>query len=209
MNQTFNMDLVKLTCDVEQSGEPGSDEVYLVGFGISGNGQRFAPKIVNIGSFSDGDVTPDDYRANLFALTLDKNETVVATAFVVFERDSGDIAASLSAITDDFNRVMDRRLQMSQPFGDYKHIHSFTLTMLIMPDLIQDHGISFWNDDDVDKTSMYIDHFASSFAEPLAQRTKHHFRVATGTGIYFLEFEARFSPPEPVFDSGVVRQFGD
>lgn len=204
MNQTFNLDLVKLTCNSEQIGEPGSDEVYLVAFGISGNGQRFAPKIINVGSFSDGDVTSDDYRASLFSLKLDRNETVIATSFVVFERDFGNIAGSMSKITDDFNRIMDRWLIINQPFGDHKFIHSFALTMMLMPALVHGHGTNFWNNDDVDPNCMYIDHFASAFSDPLAQRTKHHFRVATGTGIYFFEFAARFSPPEPVFDSGVV-----
>lgn len=204
MSQTFNLDLVKLTCDHEQLNEPGSDEVYLVAFGVSGNGQRFAPKIIKVGDFSDDDVTPSSYRKNLFALTLDRTETVAATSFVVFERDSGDIPGSLSKIAKRFNSTMDAWTNVSQPYGNYKFIHAFALTMMQMPSYVALNGQNFWNDDDVDPNPMFIDHFASSFAELPSQRAKHHFRVSTATGLYFFEFEARFSPPDLVLDPGLI-----
>ena len=204
MSQTFDIDLVKLRCDHEQPGEPGSDEVYLVAFGVSGTGQRFAPKIIKVGDFSDGDVTPASYRTNLFSLTLDRNETIVATSFVVFERDSGDMAGNLSKIGQRFNNMMDTWTKVSQPYGNYQHIHAFALTMMHMPFFVEVSGQSFWNDDDVDPNPMFIDHFASSFAELPNQRAKHHFRVSTEAGLYFFEFEARFSPPDPVLDPGLV-----
>ena len=202
MNQTFTVDLVKMKCFAEQVGEPGSDEVYLIGFGVSGKGQRFYPKIISIGSFSDGDVTSDDYRASLFQETFVIHENVVATTFIVFERDSGDISESVEKITDYFNKKMDQQIEINQSFGDYKFIHSFALTMMQMPEQLGVYGEDFWNSDDVDGTCMYIDHFVGDFLERPADRTKHHFRIATATGVYAFEFEARFSPPDPVLDAG-------
>src|SRR5262245_47876405 len=94
MSKPLNLTLTKVTCQDEQMGEPGKDEMYLVLFGITGGGHRLFVRPTSLGSYGKGDVNKSTFPKSLIDVSVAEDESVAALCIWLFERDSGGLAAS-------------------------------------------------------------------------------------------------------------------
>lgn len=95
--KTFKLQLAKVKCISESSGEWGKDEITLIAFGITKRGTRFALRKRSLGSFGSGDATgAEDYPKVLAELEVPDSEDGVSICAWLVERDGGQLSLSTS-----------------------------------------------------------------------------------------------------------------
>jgi hypothetical protein len=152
MAKPFTLSLERVHCDHQTSGEWGSDEMYLVGFGISKGGTRFTIKPVSLGSFEAGDTSSSGYPKSLVDIRVSDDESLVSTCVWLFERDSGGLANAGSQLEADFNSVMDASLAASANLGlspDARQYYAFAQTMHSQEFGLEADAEQGWNPDDL------------------------------------------------------------
>jgi hypothetical protein len=152
MSKPFTLSLERVHCGSQTWQEWGSDEMYLVGFGISRGGDRFTIKPVSLGSFSAGDTSSSGYPKSLVDIQVRDDESLVSTCVWLFERDSGDLADAGNQLEADFNTNMDAYLGLNDNLGlslDARQYYAFGQAMHSMQFDLQVNAESVWNADDL------------------------------------------------------------
>jgi hypothetical protein len=190
MSKPFTLSLQRVECNQEQFSEPGKDELYLLGFGITPSGKSFVIRPRSLGSFGTGKVTgTDGYPKTLVDIHVPDEEGLVTTCMWLFERDSGDLAHAGHEITEDFFRAMNKHLTNSSVLGlspDARQYYAFGHSMLDM----REPQLAFeahdgWNSDDI-MGHFFHDHVASAL--PLGGPQTYEVSPAFD-GFYTLTFE--------------------
>src|SRR5262245_41313832 len=107
MNKPFTLTLERVHCIDAQFMEWGSDEMYLLGFGISKSGDRFIIRPLSLGSFDKGDTSGSGYPKTLVNIQVADSESLVSTCIWLFERDRGGLANAGNKLDKSFNTKMD------------------------------------------------------------------------------------------------------
>src|SRR5262245_11426236 len=152
MSKPFSLSLDRVHCVSQTGGEWGSDEIYLVGFGISKGGDRFTIKPVSLGSFSAGDSSGSGYPKGLVDIQVRDDESLVSTCIWLFERDSGDLASSGNQLEADFNSLMDAYLDANANLGlssDARQYYAFGQVMHFSQFSLEDDALGMWGSDDL------------------------------------------------------------
>ena len=193
MSKSFNLSLERVHCNSQTALEWGSDEMYLVGFGISKSGDRFTIKPRSLGSFDAGDTSSSGYPKGLVDIQVPDSESLVSTCIWLFERDSGDVAGAGNELEADFNSSMDFYLAASANLGlssDARQYFAFGRAM---------HASQFGlerNSDDLLQW-IYHDHLPVEHRPGRNSSTyelTYHFQGAS----YTLTFRYVLGPPVPV-----------
>jgi hypothetical protein len=191
MSKPFTLSVQQVECIAEQYTEPGKDELFLLGFGITKNGQRFTIRPRKLGNFSSGDVSGTGYPKTLVDIQVPDNEDLVYTCIWLFEQDWGDLAdADLEA---EFNRYMDLNLPSNDTLYD-----AFIRAMIDIRHDIKSAAKDFLNSDDL-LDRVFHDH-APTGLPPFNSNTYLWISTSPGTAgaVYQIHFRYRLDPVEPV-----------
>ena len=191
MSKPFILSVQRVECIAGQYGEPGKDELFLLGFGVTKSGQRFTIRPQKLGDFGSGDVTGTGYLKTLVDVQVPDSEDLVHTCLWLFEQDWGDLAdADLEA---EFNRYMDLNLPSSDTLYD-----AFVRAMTDIRRDIKSAAKDFFNSDDV-LDRVFHDH-APTGLPPFGTNTYLWISLSPGTtgAIYQIYFRYRLDPVEPM-----------
>jgi hypothetical protein len=160
MSKPFTLSLERVHCDEAQRGEWGSDEMYLVGFGISKSGDRFTIRPLSLGSFDKGDTSGSGYPKTLVDIQVADSESLVSTCIWLFERDRGGLASAGNQLDAWFNTHMNDFLADNANLGlstDARQYYAFAKSMDIMEYSLEIAASDTWNSDDL-LQHIYYDH---------------------------------------------------
>ncbi len=193
MSKLFTLSLERVNCIFEEFEEPGSDEMYLLGFGISKGGHQFTIRPLSMGSFSEGDTSGSGYPKTLVDIQVPDSKSLVSTCIWLFERDSGGLANAGDQLEADFNNYLNAFLTADANLGlsaDASLYYAFAKTMHLMEFSLAYEAYNWWNSDDV-LDHLYHDHLP---VDPIG-RTDTYERVFNGQGAtYALTFRYQLAP---------------
>jgi len=152
MGDPLKLRLKKVTCVSEQPFEPGKDEMYLLGLGITGGGQRFVIPPTSLGSYETGDVNKGQYPKTLVNAPVGDGEGFAEMCLFLFERDRGNLANSGQALAGTYNAAMNSYLNANQVLGlppESQRLYSFAQSMVNIRSLLETLGNSNSNSDDI------------------------------------------------------------
>jgi hypothetical protein len=195
MSKPFKLSLERVHCNSQQAGEWGSDEIYLVGFGISKSGTRFTIKPRSLGSFNRGDTSGSGYPKSLVDIQVSDSESLVSTCIWLFERDSGGLAGAGNQLEATFNSFMDKvfpnaNLGLSP---DARQYYAFGMTMHTMQFSLETEAIQGINADEL-LMWIYHDHLPVDRLGINSYELNFGFQGAA----YALTFRYQLAPPIPV-----------
>ena len=195
MSKPFKLSLERVHCNSQQGLEWGSDEIYLVGFGISKSGVRFTIRPRSLGSFNRGDTSGSGYPKSLVDIQVPDNELLVSTCIWLFERDSGGLAGAGNQLEAEFNTFMDKVLPNAN-LGlspDARQYYAFGKTMHFMQLSLEVHTLHGANPDDL-LMWIYHDHLPVDRLGINSYELNFGFQGAA----YALTFRYQLAPPIPV-----------
>jgi hypothetical protein len=195
MSKPFRLMLSKIVCNAEQYGEPGKDEIYLFGVGVTNKGDRLLIEPRKLGSFGNDQSTPSGYSHTVIDTHVSDHVSLVSTCLWLFERDSGGLANSGNEIRQEFDRLMDLQLAALLPFGlgDAQYPYALARTALGMRREIA-RLADGWNNDEI-SDPVIIDHGINDPALPGVQKYSRNF---IGAGVYTLEFHHSLELVSPI-----------
>jgi hypothetical protein len=200
MSQPLKLLLTKVTCDSEQSNEWGKDEMYLLGFGTTGGGQRLVIPPTSIGSYGTGDVNQGQFPMTLVNVLVNDGEGIVAFCVWLFERDSGGLASSGPQLAATFNNSLNARLAATQPLGldpQAQHLYCFAQSMVDVRFAMDPLAASNVNSDDI--LQHHFQTLLATLPQPLGADHNVFEAVIGPDGIYTLQFDCRFRMTPIVF----------
>lgn len=153
MTFQFKLQLNRVECLNEQVGEPGKDEIRLIGFGVTRKGKLFATGVRNLGSYGTGDVgQAPNVPLLLFDAELPSDGLEVLFYFWLVEADWGDVGSSGAALETEFRNSYSSNAQQLVDLKFPRECIPFTAfykTVLPMDASIKSAARDLFNDDDV------------------------------------------------------------
>lgn len=195
MSKPFRLTLTRVECVAEQFSEPGKDELYLFGIGITSRGDRYFIAPRKLGSFGTSQVTPASFKETLVDTQVHDRTGLATTAIWLFERDSGGLANGASSIESQMNELLDQHLQATaaMDLGEGRHAYALARTVIDMRGRLNELADG-WNNDELSAPQIF-DHTLTDPALPIPVPYRRSF---IGSGTYVLEFTHRLMATAPV-----------
>jgi hypothetical protein len=115
MSKSLGLSLKRVKCNEEQSGEWGKDEMYLVGYGVTGGGNHITIRPTSLGSYGTGDVR--DQGWTLVDTQVSDGDNSAAFCIWLFEHDDGHLKDKGLALENWFTREYAESLVSVQQSG--------------------------------------------------------------------------------------------
>jgi hypothetical protein len=115
VSKPLRLSLKRVKCQDSQPGEWGKDEMYLVGYGITGRGHSIMIRPASLGSYGTGDVS--DQGWTLVDTQVSDDDNSAAFCIWLFEHDSGHLKDKGAELENDFAREYANGLVSTQASG--------------------------------------------------------------------------------------------
>jgi hypothetical protein len=192
MSKPLKLSLTKVTCQDEQVGEPGKDEMYFILFGITGGGQRLYVPPTGLGSYGKGDVNKSTFPKTLIDVSVGDGESLAAICIWLFERDSGGLAQSGAALESSYNIRLGDFLAFDAPVNlppAALHLYAFAQSMVGMRFALQVAAHSYINSDEL--LLPHFHHLVATLPQP-GVGNGFEVQIQGGGAKYLLRFDLHF-----------------
>lgn len=195
MGKPLRLLLKTVTESRRQRGPSSKDEMYLLAFGMTGEGQQLFVPPTSLASFGTSDRNKGAFPKILLDVVVGDDETTAALCFWIFERTPVAFARSgpqlLASFQTSFSKFLDLDLDMGLPPAGL-HFYAFAQSMADLRLSLQAGTGSLFNGDELMRPQ--FQHLHASLPKPGPGLGNGFALQIGGDGLYELACDYQFQP---------------
>jgi hypothetical protein len=195
MSKPLRLLLKSVTCSRGPSGQSGKDEMYLLAFGMTGEGQQLFVPPTALGSYGTGDRNKGAFPKALLDVVVSDDEMMAALCFWMFERDATGLARSgpqlLASFQTSFSKFLELDAELALPPVGL-HFYAFAQSMMDMRLSLQAGTSNLFSCDEL--MLPRFQHLHASLPKPGPGLGNGFDLQISADGLYELAFDYQFRP---------------